>query len=150
MDTYFDSGALIKIYVKEGSSEEVISLAGAEKQIPLFPLHELEIRNALRAQIGRNYLLIEEFEGAITAFNEDIHASRLKQISPDWSFIYKKAEELSGLHTKELLNRALDILHVACAQYLSCSRFITGDKRQANLAERAGLKVHLIGKIGEE
>ena len=113
MDTYFDSGALIKIYVKEGSSEEVISLAGAEKQIPLFPLHELEIRNALRAQIGRNYLLIEEFEGAITAFNEDIHASRLKQISPDWSFIYKEAEELSGLHTKELLCPALDILHVA-------------------------------------
>lgn len=146
MYTYFDSGALVKIYVKERSSEEVISLAAAEKQIPLFPLHELEIRNALRAQIGRNYLLIEEFEGAVTAFNEDIHASRLKQISPDWPFIYKKAEELSSLHTAELLCRALDILHVACAQYLSCNWFITGDKRQANLAERANLKVHLIGE----
>jgi predicted nucleic acid-binding protein len=146
MYTYFDSGALVKIYVKERSSEEVISLAAAEKQIPLFPLHELEIRNALRAQIGRNYLLIQEFEGAVTAFNEDIHASRLKQISPDWSYIYKKAEELSSLHTTELLCRALDILHVACAQYLSCNWFITGNKRQANLAERANLKVHLIGK----
>jgi predicted nucleic acid-binding protein len=146
MYTYFDSGSLVKIYVKERCSEEVISLAAAEKQIPLFPLHELEIRNALRAQVGRNYLLIEEFEGAFTAFNEDIHASRLKQICPDWSFIYKKAEELSSLHSTELLCRALDILHVACAQYLSCNCFITGDKRQANLAERANLKVHLIGK----
>jgi len=33
----------------------------------------------------------------------------------------------------------MDILHVAAAEHLDCSHFITGDQRQARLAEAIGL-----------
>ena len=145
MDVYFDSGVLVKLYVKEHYSEEVIKLASAERQIPLSPLHELEIRNALRAQLGRGIILGEEFEKAVAAFDSDIKANRLKTFSPDWDRIYKEAEVISRTHTRNLLCRALDILHVSNALYLSCSRFVTGDKRQARLAKEVKLNVYLLG-----
>ncbi len=83
MDVYFDSGAPVKLYVKEHYSEEVTTLASAE--------------------------------------------------------------ELSHKHTKYILCRALDILHVSSALCFSCSRFVTGDKRQAKLANETKLDVHLLG-----
>jgi len=33
----------------------------------------------------------------------------------------------------------MDILHVAAAEHLDCNHFITGDQRQARLAEAIGL-----------
>ena len=145
MDVYFDSGALVKLYVKEHYSEEVATLASAEEQIPLLPLHELEIRNALRALLGRGIILDKEYERAMDAFEADIKANRLKLFSPDWFSIYKNAEELSHKHTKYILCRALDILHVSSALCFSCSRFVTGDKKQAKLANETKLDVHLLG-----
>lgn len=53
MTKYIDSGVLVKLYVKENNSEAVIDLLSKEKQIFISPLHILEIKNALRAQLGR-------------------------------------------------------------------------------------------------
>jgi predicted nucleic acid-binding protein len=145
MNVYFDSGALVKLYVKEHHSEEVITIAYREKQIFISQLHELEIKNALRAQCGRGAILEEECEKAISAFNEDVEERRLKLFYPDWNSIYGKAEELSNMHTVDILCRAIDILHVASAVFFSSSLFVTGDKRQATLASEAGLDVSLIG-----
>jgi predicted nucleic acid-binding protein len=146
LDTYFDSGALVKIYAKEPYSEEVILLVSKEPRILFTLLHNLEIRNALRAQTGRGIILLEECEKSLAALDEDIETNRLKFLNPDWGVVYKKAEELSILYTKNILCRALDILHVSCALFFSCTRFITGDKRQAELARKLELKVHLIGQ----
>lgn len=145
MEVYFDSGALVKLYVRESFSEEVIRFASATQQIPISPLHELEIRNALRAQFGRGIMHRHELEKALDAFDTDIKANRLKALSPDWAVIYSKAEELSQIHTRQILCRSLDILHVSSALCFSCKQFVTGDRRQAELAEKAELAVHPVG-----
>ena len=140
-EVYFDSGVLVKLYVQEPGSEKVIELAGREEQIPFTQLHDLEIRNAVRAQFGRELISHVEHDLAIAALDEDLRANRLKTVKLDWQPVYSKAEQLSSSYTADILCRTLDILHVAAAVSISCTRFITGDKRQAAFAEKAGLSI---------
>lgn len=144
MNVYFDSGALVKLYIKETYSDVVVALVANILQIPISPIHELEIRNALRAQYGRHAISQEELGKALAAFDSDIISKRLFRFVPDWLLVYDKSEELSNKYTPKLLCRALDILHVSTALSLKCSQFVTGDARQAKLAGRAGLKVNNI------
>jgi len=53
--------------------------------------------------------------------------------------IYSRAELLAENHSADLGTRSMDILHVAAAERLNCSHFLTGDRRQARLAEAVGL-----------
>jgi predicted nucleic acid-binding protein len=144
MIVYFDSGVLVKLYVKEKHSETVINIVSREKQTVLTQLHELEIKNAMRAQLGRGLISGKECEKALAAFDEDINTNRLKRVSPNWQEVFRKAEYLSKQYTQDILCRALDINHVAIALQYSCKTFITADRRQASLAEKSGLSVRLI------
>jgi predicted nucleic acid-binding protein len=138
---YIDSGVLVKLYVKEEFSEVAVRLISAIPQIPFSPLHEIEIRNALRTQKGRGLITQSELSKSLEALNQDIDENRLLRFMPDWPGVYKTAEELSQKFTTKLLCRALDVLHVALAVQMGCTRFITGDSRQAALAKRANLIV---------
>jgi predicted nucleic acid-binding protein len=145
VDAYFDSGALVKLYVKEQHSNQVIELIRTKHQIPLTWLHELEIRNALRAQLGRGIIDEEECRKGLHAFTADIDASRLYRVNLDWSAVFTRAESLSSQWTRTILCRSLDITHVAAAIECSCVHFITGDTRQARLASASGLHITSIG-----
>lgn len=141
MRVYVDSGILVKLYVPEAGTEETITQFQGIRQVPLFLLHELEIRNALRAQAGRGFIGPEQLAAALAAFQDDIDAGRLVRMAADWHRIFARAEELSQAHAAKILCRALDILHVAAAETAGCAGFITGDGRQADLAATIGLEV---------
>lgn len=51
----------------------------------------------------------------------------------------ESAASLAERHCASLGARSMDIPHVASAEHLDCSQFITGDRRQAQLAEAIGL-----------
>ena len=53
--------------------------------------------------------------------------------------VFARALELSARHAVTLLCRSLDVLHVAAALELGCSRFVSGDDRQLALAAAEGL-----------
>ncbi len=146
MRTYFDSGALIKLYVNEEGSDDVSAHVQRLSQIALSPLHELEIRNALRSQLGQGSISQDEHTAALLMMDVDIDACRLLRIAPDWNVIYTIAEKFSKAHTRQFLCRSLDILHVATAVHLSCTDFVTGEERQARLAEHERLTVHRLGQ----
>lgn len=149
MKTYVDSGVLVKLYSWEAHSEEVATLVSRLARVPLVPLHELEIRNALRAQRGRAVITPRQLAQAIRAFDDDIRAGRLVRVRVDWSEAFLAAEGLSRKWTAPLLCRSLDVLHVALAGQLHCQRFVTGDSRQARLAKAAGLQpVHIAAQAG--
>jgi predicted nucleic acid-binding protein len=59
--------------------------------------------------------------------------------------ISTEAERLSAGFTARIGTRSLDILHVANALVLGATSFLTFDKRQAELAKSAGLKVPKLG-----
>ena len=83
MKTYVDSGVLVKLYSWEALSEAAAKLVAHLPGVPLTPLHELEIRNALRAQRGRDLITQKQLSAALRAFEEDIREYRLIRVRID-------------------------------------------------------------------
>jgi predicted nucleic acid-binding protein len=141
MKAYADTGFLVSLHSVDANT----AAAARKMKRQALPvawtwLNELEFRNALRLKIFRNEL--NERKAALilldvqSAFDEgtycraDIPAEGLRE-----------AERLSASHTGRLGTRSLDILHVSYALTLGIRTFLTFDKRQAALAEAAGLDV---------
>lgn len=114
--TYFDSGALVNLYIIEPGSEFVQAKAMAAKLIPLYQLQETEVRNVIHAAVGRNMVSADGAKRALEHLADDTRAGVLAQESPDWPAILGRAAHLARLHTRRLLCRTLDILHVAAAE----------------------------------
>ena len=140
MKVYFDSSALVKIYVSEAYSERARREAQAVPQLPLTWLHTLEVGNALRVLTGRKLLTADEARGLLEQFEDDRQAQRLADAALDWPKVFHESVQLSRRHAARLLSRSLDILHVAAAVELGCKRFVSADERQLALAEAIGLK----------
>lgn len=140
MKTYVDSGVLVKLYSWETLSEAAVKLVADLSVVPLVALHELEIRNALRAQQGRDVISKQQLNEAIRAFEKDIGEHRLVRVHVDWPEVFLAGERLSRRFTAALLCRSLDVLHVAVAGAIGCNELITADCRQARLAKMAGLR----------
>jgi predicted nucleic acid-binding protein len=138
--TYVDSGVLVKLYSYEALSKAAVELVAALAQAPLVALHELEVRNALRAQRGRGVITARQLSEALRAFDADIYEHRLVRVQIDWPLLFQASEVLSRQFTPSLFCRSLDILHVAAARQIGCEELVTGDARQARLAESAGLQ----------
>ena len=141
MKTYVDSGVLVKLYSWEALSEAAAKLVADLPGIPLTPLHELEIRNALRAQRGHDLITQKQLSAALRAFEEDIREYRLIRVRLDWAAVFQDGERLSRKFTALLLCRKLDILHLAIARQIGSEELITGNSRQARLSEKVGLRV---------
>lgn len=138
---YFDSGVLVKIYHLEPGSPEACERVRRAGRLPLPFLAEIEVRNALRVLHGRRQLKKEKLDRAWSLIDADIREDRLVRVSPAPLEVAATAESLSRHHAPATLCRTLDLLHVAMAKHLGITRFHTGDRRQADLAQKAGLKV---------
>ncbi len=140
MKTYFDSSALVAVYVTERFSPRAREAARQAGQLPFMGLHELEVRNTFRLLHGRR--LIDAHAARLLAAHveEDVQAGRLVRVSVDFLALFVRSCELSERHASRLLCRSLDILHVACALLLECERLVSGDGRQLRLARAQGLK----------
>lgn len=140
---YVDSGVLIKLYVREPNSREAAEIVGNLPAVPLTPLHELEIRNTLRALVGRGAISDAQRAASEHTFDTDIEAGRLRRWVPEWGALFRRATELSAAYTAKTLARSLELLHAAAAAS-STGLFVTADRRQGEVARLAGLETHLI------
>ena len=138
---YFDSGLLVKIYHLEPGSPEACERVQRAGPLPLPFLAEIEVRNALRVLHGREQLVRDRLDRALSLIDSDIREGRLVRVSPSPAEVAATAESLSRHHAPATLCRTLDLLHVAMAKHLEITRFHTGDRRQGDLAEKAGLRV---------
>jgi hypothetical protein len=138
--SYFDSSALVAIYVPEEFSPRIRTEARAAGQIPFTPLHDLEVQNALRVAHGRGRLESGELAQCLEQLKDDLEASRLARTQIDLFRLFEQALELSRMHAVKILARSLDLLHVAAAVELGCKRLVSGDDRQLALAKAAGLE----------
>ena len=139
MISYFDSSALVAIYVPEESSPRVRREVRAAGQVPFTPLHDLEVQNALRVACGRGRLGSAELARCLEHLKGDLEASRLARTQIDLFRLFEQALELSRVYGVTILARSLDLLHVAAAVELGCKRLISGDDRQLALVKAAGL-----------
>jgi predicted nucleic acid-binding protein len=141
LNTYFDTSALVALYVPETFSAPARREARKAGQIPFALLHRLELGNAFRLLRGRDLIDEAELDQLNTQVAEDCDAQRLVDAQVDLFEVFDRALGLSSAHSQRLLCRSLDILHVAAALQISCDRFVSGDDRQLVLARTVGLEV---------
>ncbi len=78
---------------------------------------------------------------ALVDLESDIEAGVWVPPGYDLADVHSRAEILARRHAATLGTRTLDILHVAAAMLVGARTFVTGDRRQASLADAAGLEV---------
>jgi len=139
---YFDTGVLLKLDLPEPRSTDAVALVNGSPGKPaVSPLHELEIRSALRQKTGRGELTQTECDTLISQVEADIINGMHQRATASWSDVFATAEALSAAHGIGTLCRTLDTLHVALALELGATEFCTFDLRQSRMAAAAGLVV---------
>lgn len=139
---YCDTGVLLKLYLPEPRAVEAVAFVNASPgKPPVNPLHELEMRSALRQKAGRGELTQTECDALIAEFESDLTTGVYERITVSWTDVFATAEALTAAHGIGTLCRSLDTLHVALAQELGATEFCTFDLRQSRMAAAAGLNV---------
>ena len=142
MSLYYDSGVLVKLYVREEMSDAVTAfVAGRGEAIAVNGLHELEIRNALRLKLFRSEIDAEQLANSMAMLAGDFARSRLFRSAFDWRLVRDEAERLSGMAGATIGARTIDVLHVAAALTQGAYRLVSLDRRQCAAARLAGLQV---------
>ena len=142
MSLYYDSGVLVKLYVREEASDAVARfLAARGEAVIVNDLHELEIRNALRLKRFRDEIGDEQLAASMAMLTSDLAAGRLIRGGIDWGSVCAEAERLSATMTTGIGVRTIDLLHVAAALDRTASGLVSLDRRQCAAARASGLDV---------
>jgi predicted nucleic acid-binding protein len=140
---YGDTSFLVAIY----QSRDVFHAAATKiakhlKQPIVFtPLGELELLTNVYRGLADKTIDRQQHDAILRQISEDLAESILVRRPINDNQLYRAALELARKHVPEIPLRSLDILHVAAAQLLPISRFVTFDARQNLLARRVGLNV---------
>lgn len=141
--TYVDPSALLKLYLHEPESLAMSAWRSRKGALPITQHGQLEIVNGIGLAGFRDLLGAEALEDALASFTEDLEAGRYVVVDVPWRATLRRAEQLSREQTPAVGCRTLDVLHVATALELEMRAFVTFDRRQAQLATVAGLRVAL-------
>ena len=142
MTAYADTSVLGRVYFQQADSARAIVLVRAlPDPLPFTPLHNLEIRNAVRLRVYRGEADTVQRDMILAALDSDLASGNMHLTPLPWAELMREAERLNAAHTAKLGCRSLDVLHVAAAVTLGAREFLTFDTRQAALAKAAGLKV---------
>ena len=142
MSLYYDSGVLVKLYVREESSDTVARfLATRGEAVVVNNMHELEIRNALRLKRFRDEIDDGQLAASLAMLDTDLAAGRLIRGRIDWPSACAEAERLSAVMTADTGVRTIDLLHVAAALNQAASGLVSLDHRQRAAARASGLEV---------
>ena len=138
---YLDTSAFLKLYIREGGSEQVHSIVVAQREpLPVSDFLHVEFLNALRLKVFWGELDSATVEHLIALFDDRVYRGQYVHVPADRVRLLKDFRSLS-VHTQSIGCRSLDILHVASAMQLDVQTFVTFDERQRELAFRAGLAV---------
>lgn len=142
MWAYFDSSALVKVYVQESGRAAVLRLL-RQHEVIASAILLVEIRGALRRRAAENVIESSRLPSALQQFAKDRAQWNLLAVSTE---ILERAEQLVASHTV----RTLDAIHIASAQEFAGRLqahlpFISADQRQIEAAAAAGLMVQQVG-----
>ncbi len=139
MSLYYDSGVLVKLYVREDRSDEVTRfITRRGRSVAVNRLHELEIRNALRLKRFRDEIDDAQLAASLGMIAADFAARRLVRHDVDWGVIHDEAERLSAATVGV---RTIDVIHIAAALTQMATGLVSFDGRQLTAARTSGLRV---------
>jgi len=142
LNSYYDTGVLLKLYTAEPESGHVQDFVRLRKdRIWVTDLHVAECVSALRLKVFRKECSEDESSAAIELIKADLRNGVLQVVEVDWDHAWQECRLLSDQFASRTGARTLDSLHVATARLLGVKEFYTSDGRQAKLAHSIGLKV---------
>jgi predicted nucleic acid-binding protein len=139
--TYFDSSALVPLYVPEPFSSSAREEARKAKQLPYTALHRLEVPNAFELLVGRRAIAADERRSVLQQLQDDLEGQRLMPLALDLERVFADAADLSIRYSAKFFSRSLDLLHVASAHLALCKKFVSADDRQLRVAKATGLAI---------
>lgn len=136
---YLDTSAFLKLYVREEGSESVQSaLESQDQPLPVPEVLEWEFLNALRLKVFWGELDGPTVDHLIALFDDRLLRGQYVVPEINRDRLTADVRELT-VNTQTIGARTLDIVHVALAQQLQVSAFLTFDDRQRAVAESAGV-----------
>jgi len=104
------------------------------------PWQRLEVFNSFRQleSLGKTLEGVSA-KDLIRALEEEVRLGYWPHAEFDWTGVLRIANELSFEHSRRLVIRGMDLMHVAIALELAANTFLTFDKEQAELARAAGV-----------
>jgi predicted nucleic acid-binding protein len=141
-DVYPDSSFLVSLYRHDGNY--AAAAAFMQKRTPFLiftPLHRVELRNALRLAEAQGFVTADERRKAFKEIEQDMRDGFLEHVAIAWSYICRRADELSEKYIVKHGLRTIDLLHVAAALESGAKLFLSFDQRQRGLAKAAALQV---------
>jgi predicted nucleic acid-binding protein len=139
---YFDSSAVVKVYVQENGRATVLRLLRLH-EVVVSAVLPVEIRGALRRRAEENAIESSRLSGALSQLAADREQWNVLAVSTE---ILARAEEIVANYAV----RTLDAIHIASAKEFaerlqSRVPFISADHRQVVAAAAVGLTVQQIG-----
>jgi len=139
---YFDSSALVKLYVVENQAADASRYFDSSLVPPPFTLfHGIEFRCAIRQKETRGEISSQEGVNILAVLRDHLNAGIYHTPALNWPDVFLEAELLLAAHGASSLCRTLDLLHVACARVLRATEFCSFDIRQCQMAQLAGFTV---------
>ncbi len=140
--SYFDTGLVLKLVVKEPLSVKVHEFLSARRvPVPYPILVQLEFHNALHAKLHRGEITPIQLDSCLEMESDFLSKGRFKKVDLDLGRVFLAALRMIPGATASTGCRTLDLLHISTAQLCGASEFITGDARQAAAARFCGLDV---------
>jgi predicted nucleic acid-binding protein len=97
--------------------------------------------NTFERLVGLGSITRDEQRTLFNQFKDDTQEGRLVVRRLELGQAFSDAYKLSLAHTAKVLTRSLDLLHVAAAQQIGCTTFVTADRRQLAVAKAVGMRV---------
>ena len=152
MRAYADTSFVVALLGPGAGTGEAVDAYRRLRKPPLLftRFHEAEVMNALRLRVfiegreggaGRRAVVRREQAAALSRLKHYHTLGVLRRAAVEWDAVLDRVMELSEAHTERVGCRTLDVIHVAAALLLESEVFLTGDARQARVAEAEGLKV---------
>ena len=141
MWAYFDSSAVVKVYVQENGRASVLRLLRLH-EVVVSAILPVEIRGALRRRAEENAIESSRLPAALNQLAADREQWNVLAVS---AVILGRAEEIVATHAV----RTLDAIHIASAKEFAERLhapvpFISADRRQVEAAAAVGLTVQQV------
>ena len=149
MQAYYDTGALVPVYVEEVFSDAIAThIEGRNEVIPLNLFQQLELENALRLKVFRGEIEDGRCRAVLKKIRSNLDEGKFALRPVDWILAMEEARRLGARVTGHWGCRTLDLVHVAVAVQWQCAVFVTADDRQLKAARSAGLETVDVRTLG--
>jgi predicted nucleic acid-binding protein len=134
MRIFFDSSALVKRYVREQGTDEVLALCDQATELCLSGIALVEIVSAFCRLKRKGRVSSAQYRQLKNLLLEDITDAAISDLTPEVLHHSIRTLEENAL-------RGMDAMYIGSALTLKADLFVTADARQCAAARQAGLRV---------